>query len=443
MAIASFEALKTKKEELRTLIRATKIWKDDNTKFGSENEYSWKSLKGGLDAILTDISTLTQTETTLIKLTTAAERNSLISAITNLNSYISTNDGPNIAGQIDSLKVTLRSYNIRNSELRFRDFIDNTDSLQRQATALSVAIEKTNEALKELNEKIEASDSKREAIESETENLKNEISTIPGTLEEITSKNTEASSILESISKAQREAAESSTTVESLKQSIDSFFQKISQREIQLEQQDQRTKFYEEKLTSFEKERQAAIDKAQNLISKSREALGYTTAQGLSAAFNEQYKDAKNDPSMGWWIISSFAFMVIAIALGLWIAIGANHAPLELVIARLSLIPLCVAGAWFSASQYVKQRNIAEDYAYKSVLAKSLSGFSEQIRESDGETDAHAIYLEKVLGEIHQDPLRSRRQKSGRQEIQLDTDSLKKNLSDMADLLSKLKGKSE
>ncbi|MDR0907449.1 MAG: hypothetical protein LBM63_02390 [Rikenellaceae bacterium] len=70
------------------------------------------------------------------------------------------------------------------------------------------------------------------------------------------------------------------------------------------------------------------------------------------------------------------------------------------------MIPFTLLGALFCANQYTKQRNIAEDYAYKTVLSKSIVAFSEELREKDPER--YAEYISTVLREIHQDPLRRR-----------------------------------
>ncbi|UOU99855.1 hypothetical protein MUU74_07855 [Chryseobacterium daecheongense] len=67
---------------------------------------------------------------------------------------------------------------------------------------------------------------------------------------------------------------------------------------------------------------------------------------------------------------------------------------------------ISITGATFCAKQYTKQSNIAEDYAYKAVLSKSIIAFTEEIKKRDDKKVAE--YLEKVLSEIHQDPLRKR-----------------------------------
>ena len=76
------------------------------------------------------------------------------------------------------------------------------------------------------------------------------------------------------------------------------------------------------------------------------------------------------------------------------------------------MIPLPIIAAIFCANQYVKQKNLIEDYAYKMVLAKSIVGFSEQLKKDPSEDKGEYIHYMKVaLEEIHKDPLRKRDQK--------------------------------
>lgn len=70
------------------------------------------------------------------------------------------------------------------------------------------------------------------------------------------------------------------------------------------------------------------------------------------------------------------------------------------------MIPFTIYAAIFCSQQYVKQKNLVEDYAYKSVLSKSIIAFSEELRKNDPEK--YTEYLSTVLREIHHDPLRKR-----------------------------------
>ena len=107
-------------------------------------------------------------------------------------------------------------------------------------------------------------------------------------------------------------------------------------------------------------------------------SLEYKTAEGLSAAFTTQYDRANNKKLNIFWLVSASFFVAASIGVGVWVALN-EEIQLPAVVSRISLLPILLGGAWFSAGQYVKQKNIAEDYAYKSVLAKSIVGFSDQL----------------------------------------------------------------
>src|SRR5690606_13922008 len=86
-----------------------------------------------------------------------------------------------------------------------------------------------------------------------------------------------------------------------------------------------------------------------------------------------------------------------------------KNADINVIIGRVTMLPLPIASAIFCANMYVKRTNLIQDYAYKMVLAKSIVGFSEQLKNSRPEhSDEYTAYIKRVLEEIHQDPLRKR-----------------------------------
>ena len=74
---------------------------------------------------------------------------------------------------------------------------------------------------------------------------------------------------------------------------------------------------------------------------------------------------------------------------------------------------IAISGAAFCANQFIKQKNIAEDYGYKAVLSKSIIAFANYIKETDETPNKEKVseYLTTVLEEIHKDPLRERKTK--------------------------------
>lgn len=146
------------------------------------------------------------------------------------------------------------------------------------------------------------------------------------------------------------------------------------------------------------------------LIKSAHEALKLGSTVGISTAFSNQYDKANEINKKGWWVFGAILFLISAIGLTIWIVSDEKSADkLAVVIGRIVAVAISIAGAIFCSRQYTKQKQIAEDYAYKAVLAKSIVAFTEEIGASNDNGDTHVgIYLNKVLTEIHKDPLRER-----------------------------------
>ena len=110
-----------------------------------------------------------------------------------------------------------------------------------------------------------------------------------------------------------------------------------------------------------------------------------------------------------------------------------------LIVGRLLLLPIPIIGAIFCANQYTKQKNITEDYAYKTVIAKSIVGFSEQLKKNSTDNSEYITYIAKALEEIHKDPLRAREHNSSK--VKLDKTQFDKLVETLPKLLELLNGK--
>lgn len=173
---------------------------------------------------------------------------------------------------------------------------------------------------------------------------------------------------------------------------------------------------HEETIKNYKETYSVKLSEAEKLIEEAKLALNYKNAQGLSAAFSSQLQDSQSKCKTISWIVGSAFFILATLVIGVWIITGwgmdydavngNNTRMIYNLIGRLSMIPFTITGAIFCANQYTKQKNIIEDYAYKTVLAKSIIAFSEELRDKSPER--YTEYLSTILKEIHQDPLRKR-----------------------------------
>lgn len=287
------------------------------------------------------------------------------------------------------------------------------DELRRKAILLEDEIKKTQQRLSNAATSYSEIESKQDEYNTIIAELN---STKDSFVEEVNTFTAEFGEFKELTKKAKNNEAEIATSLESANKDLEKFNEfiaKISEREQILTKQAESTTAYELKLNEYTQEHAAKLEEAKQLIDDAKTALHYKNAEGLSAAFSHQLDTANNKHARLWWLGGAIIFILSTLSIGIWIVTGwgisdsadQNQMILNLV-GRLSMIPFTIAGAIFCANQYTKQKNIIEDYAYKTTIAKSIIAFSEELRGKDPER--YAEYISTILREIHQDPLRKR-----------------------------------
>ncbi|VTY04611.1 SMC_prok_A: chromosome segregation protein SMC [Prevotella melaninogenica] len=418
MKTKTIEDIEGKLVDIKNSLDAFRKYHRDNAtdmnalSYGGESEYSLNGLVCGVRNIVRDLEFLTKSHNLFIKLSSSNDRASILSHLANLYSYIQNRNTSSIATEIDSLKTILRPYNIRTRQESFVEFNTAIDDLTRKANALQDEIDKVQESLSNS----ESMYSKMEDEEKKYQNLLNSLEKKKDSfISDFETFKTEVSDFRDLASNAianEKQVKDKLDSVKSAEEIFNTFIRKIDDREVQLEGQNEKTNSYQEKLTSFSKQHSESLEEISKLIEKSKQALQYTTAAGISAAFQTQYEDAKDHWNTLPWLIASVSFLVLTIGIGSWIVggwwIDTTNAQEHLysLIGRLSMLPLTITASIFCANQYIKQKNIIEDYAYKAVLSKSIIAFSEELRKKDD--NEYSEYISTVLKEIHQDPLRKR-----------------------------------
>ena len=416
METQSVKSIKDYRDKIKAKLATINTAPFSNKNFGNEEEYNGKSIYLGLDALLIDISYFVKSHNIFIQASTYEERNEIINDLNNILTYIGS---PQTLFQfIDSLKIKLRKYNVRNNIERWELFQEVNKQLLEQGNEFKEALNFIKEIKEEatnsnttVSEKLEAITKKFEELEEkieEVEEVKTEIVLNSDKLESINENLVKVNGTAETYLEEIKESLSESKNNEKL---ISAFALKVQERDNRLGELQQLTEENKKKLNDYDKERIKILENAKELIENAKTALNYKTAEGISASFQTQLTDAKKWQFSRSWIIGASLFIAIAIGLGIWILTEQTD-ELHIIIGRIALIPLPIVAAIFCANQYVKQKNIIEDYAYKMVLAKSIVGFSEQLKKDPSEDKGEYVHYMKVaLEEIHKDPLRKRDQK--------------------------------
>tara|TARA_B110000003_G_scaffold212977_1_gene211990 strand:- start:1788 stop:3119 length:1332 start_codon:yes stop_codon:yes gene_type:complete len=413
MELDTINKIRDKRDSLRRKIKDADFSTNSSQTYGRENDYNFKGLVGGIEALLTDLSTLTKAPRKFVKLSTSSERTTIVSHLTRIETYF--NSPQNYLPQFEGLKTLLRSYNVRSfseRQIEFESEIEETRKIKLQLQQELVEVKKIREEIERNNstidENVENTATKLTEIESQLEEItkrKDELVEQSETLEEI---NTELGTTKEKASENLDEIVTSMTESKSNEKLISQFASKVQDRDKRLDELEQNIVLNNEKLADYQKERVTILEEAEKLIESSKKALNYKTAEGISASFQSQYDKSDNIWIVASWITGAVICLLGTVGLGIWI-LQTEPDQIGLLIGRISLLPLPIIGAIFCANQYTKQKNIIEDYAYKMVLSKAIVGFSEQLKKNGSETNEEYIhYVKTALEEIHKDPLRKR-----------------------------------
>lgn len=389
--IATITNIREHKDTIKEKIASIDVKQFEGQTFGNEGEYTYQELLDDLDSLLTDITTLTKVPKQFVKISTYEERKNINYCLSNINALIP--DPHSLWEYLEQLKQYIRPFHIRYTKERLLDFDAELSELTKKKTTLSRQLTDTNSKLSQTIRNKEKSDTILNDLTKQRQQL-------PQLEQDINTINNNVARI----EKVKNNADNYRTT-------IDNFVKKITEREIQLENQNAEIKQFNEKLAEFTKERAKLLQTAEELIEKSKTALGYTETQSISTAFKTQLDKVENKGSRFWknasfwWIVSAITFVSIGIVLTIVFILINQSTDFSVTLARLSLMALPLAGTWFCAGQYTKLKNIAEDYAYKTVLAQSIIGFSEQLKNDDPDDKSYQDYMKKMLDEIHQHPI--------------------------------------
>jgi uncharacterized coiled-coil DUF342 family protein len=417
MESASINAIKTTLDNIHQNFESFKAYHKtqgadmDVYSYGSENEYNLKGVIAGVKNILADLGFLTRSHNLFVKLSTFNERREINQQLQNLNSYLAGRQVPNIISVLDVLKTKLRTYNLRTDRDRYIEYNNALDDLCRKAIELEDSINDVKKKIEEAGvtyTEIQGKQTEYTEIIKELTGKKDEFK---AEYDAFVSEVGDFKALADKAKANEQTVATHLKQVEGDKETFDEFIEKIDDREKVLTKQNEATENYEKKLDAYDKDQQKKLKEVAELIEKARQALQYTTAAGMSAAFQEQYDKTNNRWSKIGWLVAAAVFLILTIAIGAWIVTGWGIAEerstqIYSLIGRLSMVPFTILAAIFCANQYVKQKNLAEDYAYKAVLTKSIVAFSDELRENDEK--GYSEYISTVLKEIHQDPLRKR-----------------------------------
>ena len=399
----------------------------DDPIYGSEKEYSINTIIYTVQNLLSDLAYLIHAHNVFLSLFTYNERINIKGHLNQIYNHLHNRNHHYVVPELEALKSLVRVWNIRIDKRKLEAYNEEIERIKHIKTSLNDDINDIKSLLEQVNSVYSGIQEYKIGVNNSIAELSRQQEGLKNLLMD---EEAELSKVKEYVNKSRTNEQVISQNLENAnrsKKTFDEFIAKISEREIQLKKQEDDTNKYHEVLKNFSSDYTLAMEETRMLIEEAKKALNYKNAEGLSAAFSTQLSEAKSKSNTRGWLIGAIVFLLFTLFVGIWIITGwwidpstsTENQMLLNLIGRLSMIPFTITGAIFCANQYTKQKNLIEDYAYKTTIAKSIIAFSEELRTKDPER--YAEYISTVLKEIHQDPLRKRGKNSD--EFSLDKES--------------------
>lgn len=393
----SVENIKEKNTELKEQIQAFKsdpkeyAWVRGISQIDAEYESATDFIED-LEFLANWIGHLTLSHRIFIHLSSSQERAKLHTCLSAICSACFSNPDsmrvPEIGVQLQNLKALLVKYPTRakytESIIRNIDVIKELDAIkshQEQSANL-----------------VDSGKQNAELLASLAKAFKEEKASIDALFEESSAEKERFDKRLQTADAQFSEVAKIAGSCEAEKETVSEILSEISAREDKLENQ-------EIKVATIEVNLNELIKKAQEIIAEAREALDIGTAAGLSGALEAQRRKAAHKGVAIGWLAGGTLFLLGAAGVVIWLALGTEMS-IPMVIARIAILSVFGTGATFCGSQFVKQKNISEDYAYKATLAKSLAGLSQKIRDDDSDNDEYKQFISKFTDALYEHPLK-------------------------------------
>lgn len=204
----------------------------------------------------------------------------------------------------------------------------------------------------------------------------------------------QSNNLLNNITNINKNAEAHNNVVEQIKNKCNTILTDLEKKQEKVSQQqkdiDKQIETANSDLSGFEtdsKEKIAAIQSGYDSVSSNveevRKMMGYITDGTLSHSFNERKKIIeKNEKNWMWISVASLVLLMVWICvIFIWLSANTGIVWADIVINGIKATPLVFAFG-FALTEYAKERNLQEEYAFRESVAATLTAYLNQL---DGE----------------------------------------------------------
>ena len=330
------------------------------------------------------------------------QRNSIYTRLQNVQKYVSHIN--QVIPQYNALVNTIHTSKLFEMTSKNIDFEEKTKEINSLRT-------KYRKLLKDLED--------LQDIRESVYKVKNEVDENSKNISDVSKK---ADSLKSKYEKDEIEIDSKTKSISESEQEIENKKKKILAFESNIKDNEEKLKFIYDKLNEEINEKlETKIKTADDLIIEAENALQLKQTEGIAAAYSSRLKKISESNNKKYWLIGALSFVILTLFFGYLLTGGQINLHIikfgfketdniGFIIGRIALTAIGISGAVFCAKRFVLLRNLEEDYEYKVVLTKSILAFANKIKDLND--DKVAEYLTQVLNELHQDPLRTSKEKS-------------------------------
>lgn len=280
-------------------------------------------------------------------------------------------------------------------ELGVRD--SSLKALEQRAELTMSHIDAREEKVKSLIDELEIK-------KAEIENL---IKTKKQELETLKSNQSESNTILESIKNVQKNANTNQETIETLNGKANKIVTALESDQKHIQEQiktnEDAISQSKQALEDFKTDSDTKIAKitsdyesVSNNADEVRKMMGYIADGTLSHSFNSRKKELSERTN--WWILGCIIIAVLAIgwvcAVFFWLSANTGHEWADIIVNGIKSSPAFIL-LGFAISQYQKERNLTEEYAFRESVAITLTAYLEQMPNRE-EEDKRKLLISTV-----------------------------------------------
>lgn len=303
------------------------------------------------------------------------------------------------------------------------------------------------------NSLIDAKVNRANSLIDELEKRKNDLESLINTkkqeLETLKSNQSESNTILESIRNAQKNASTNQETIEILNGKANSIVTALESAQKHIQEQiktnEDTISQSKQALADFKEDSETKISKitsdhesVSNNVEEVRKMMGYIADGTLSHSFNKRRGDLEKNVQR-WGDVCTW----IAVAAIIWVCFvffelnaKTGNVWADILINGIKSSPLFFL-LGFAISQYQKERNLLEEYAFRESIAVTLTAYLEQI-PNDNEEESKRNLLISTVEQLYTKPIIANKEYSM---LKFDTKDLADTSKILKELVDNLRGK--